>query len=243
MSPVIAARGVRKAYRQGRSRRPGPAVLRGLDLDIEAGEFVAVVGRSGSGKSTLLYCLSGLLTVDDGTVEVDGVAVDRASRAQLARFRRDHVGFVFQQLNLIESLPAAQNVALPARLAGVRTGAGVVEDALVTVGLAGRDRARPHELSGGEQQRVAIARALVRRPPVLFADEPTGALDVAATATVLDLFDRVVAAGTTLVMVTHDLEVAARADRVVVLGDGVVAAELVHPSVEQVFAAMAPRAG
>lgn len=238
MSPLIAARGVRKSYRQGRTRRPGPDVLRCVDLDVEAGEFVAVVGRSGSGKSTLLYCLSGLLAVDDGSVIVDGVAVHTASHSQVARFRRDHVGFVFQQLNLIESLPAAQNVALPARLAGVRTGTRTVDAALETVGLGDRRQARPHELSGGEQQRVAIARALVRRPPVLFADEPTGSLDVTATATVMDLFSEVVAAGTTLVMVTHDLEVATRADRVVVLGDGTVGAQLERPSAEQIFAAM-----
>ncbi|MBU4213729.1 MAG: ABC transporter ATP-binding protein [Actinobacteria bacterium] len=238
MSPLIAARGVRKSYRQGRTRRPGPDVLRCVDLDVEAGEFVAVVGRSGSGKSTLLYCLSGLLAVDDGSVIVDGVAVHTASHSQVARFRRNHVGFVFQQLNLIESLPAAQNVALPARLAGVRTSTRTVDAALETVGLGDRRQARPHELSGGEQQRVAIARALVRRPPVLFADEPTGSLDVAATATVMDLFSEVVAAGTTLVMVTHDLEVATRADRVVVLAGGIVGAQLERPSAEQIFAAM-----
>ncbi|VTR75924.1 ABC transporter ATP-binding protein [Cellulomonas hominis] len=239
MSPIVRARGVRKAYRHGRSRRHAPDVLRAVDLDVGAGEFVAVVGRSGSGKSTLLYCLSGLLTADDGSIVVDGVPLDGASHSRLARFRREHVGFVFQHLNLIESAPAAGNVALPARLAGVRTGTASVNAALDTVGLSGRRRARPHELSGGEQQKVAIARALVRRPPVLFADEPTGSLDVAATIMVMELFREVVAAGTTLVMVTHDLEIAARADRVVVLADGIVDTELERPSVEQIFAAMA----
>jgi putative ABC transport system ATP-binding protein len=239
MSPIISARGVRKGFRQGRSRRRGPDVLRSVDLDVVAGEFVVLVGRSGSGKSTLLHCLSGLLTADEGSIVVDEVPLHTASHSRLARFRRDHVGFVFQQLNLIESAPAAENVALPARLAGVRTSTATVSAALDTVGLSDRRRARPHELSGGEQQRVAIARALVRRPPVLFADEPTGSLDVTATATVMGLFRDVVAAGTTLVMVTHDLEIAARADRVVVLADGVVEAELERPSVERVFAAMA----
>ncbi len=238
MNPIISARGIRKAFGQGRSRSRAPQVLRSVDLDVSAGEFIAIVGRSGSGKSTLLYCLSGLLKADDGSIVVDGVPLHSASRGQVARFRRGHVGFVFQQLNLIESLPAGENVALPARLAGMRPPAATIRTALGTVGLGDRRRALPPELSGGDPQRVAIARALVRRPPVLFADEPTGSLDVAATATVMDLFGQVVESGTTVVMVTHDLDVAARADRVVVLSDGAVGAELHRPSATEVFTAM-----
>ncbi|BBH68626.1 ABC transporter ATP-binding protein [Actinoplanes sp. OR16] len=213
-------------------------VLRDVSLTVDAGEFLAIVGPSGSGKSTLLYCMSGLEPATTGEVRILGTPLGPLGRGRLARLRRDHLGFVFQSYNLIPSLSARDNVALPARLARRRISDADVDRALADVGLAEKAHARPAELSGGQQQRVAIARALALRPDVLFADEPTGALDTAAGNQVLDLLATVVAAGRSVVMVTHDLQAAARADRVLVLRDGAVHRELKHPQAAGIFAAM-----
>ncbi|WP_127507948.1 ABC transporter ATP-binding protein [Actinoplanes solisilvae] len=210
-------------------------VLRGITLQVAPGEFLAVVGPSGSGKSTLLYCMSGLEPATTGRVRVLGQDVGTASRGALAKLRRDHVGFIFQSYNLIPSLTARENVALPARLARRRVNP---DDALAQVGLADRASYRPAALSGGQQQRVAIARVLAVRPDVVFADEPTGALDTESGTRVLDLLAGV-ARERSVVMVTHDLEAAARADRVLVLRDGAIHRELTHPHPDDVFAAVA----
>ncbi|MFI1713933.1 ABC transporter ATP-binding protein [Streptomyces litmocidini] len=213
--------------------------LDGVDLDFRAGTLTAVMGPSGSGKSTLLQCAAGLDRPTAGTVEVGGVTLDGLSERRLTLLRRDRIGFVFQSFNLLPSLTAAQNVALPLRLAGRRPSRTEVRQALARVGLAGRERHRPGELSGGQQQRVAIARALITRPAVLFGDEPTGALDSTTSREVLDMLrDLVDHDGQTIVMVTHDPVAASRADRVVFLVDGRLAGELTGPTVESVTARM-----
>nr|WP_281728280.1 ABC transporter ATP-binding protein [Cellulomonas denverensis] len=199
--------------------------MREVSLAFAPGRWTAVMGASGSGKSTLLLTAAGLLRPDTGRVRLVGHDLAELRQSELTVLRRRHVGFVFQSFNLVPSLDAAHNVELPLRLAGVRPPRGVARDALAKVGLADRAGHRPDQLSGGQQQRVAIARALVGRPEVVFADEPTGALDSRASARALDLFGELVAAGTCLVMVTHDPTVAARADRVVFLHDGQVTAD------------------
>lgn len=191
-----------------------------ISASFYSGTFSAIMGPSGSGKSTLLTCAAGLLAASSGQITLAGAAVTGASQRELTRLRRDQVGFVFQSFNLVPSLTAAQNVELPLRLAGKRPDPGIARDSLARVGLAGRAGHRPEQLSGGEQQRVAIARAFVTKPAVLFADEPTGALDRTAGAVVMDSFRDAVGAGACLVCVTHDPSVAARADRVLYLLDG-----------------------
>lgn len=210
-------------------------VLHGIDLSVAAGEMVAVVGPSGSGKSTLLHCLSGLERPTSGTVEIAGIDVASATASALARLRRGTIGFIFQEYNLLDSLTALGNVHLQTRLAGgTRSDA---ETAIAAVGLERKMRVRPTQLSGGEQQRVAIARALAVRPRVLFADEPTGALDSTNGSLTLQLLRGLATSrGSGVVMVTHDLEAAAAADRVVVLRDGQIRSELSSPTPEQILA-------
>ncbi|GAA0463433.1 ABC transporter ATP-binding protein [Paractinoplanes deccanensis] len=201
--------------------------LDGVTVQFPESTFTAIMGPSGSGKSTLLHCSAGLEPSTSGMVTVDGTVLGELGGDALTRFRRDRIGFVFQDLNLVSSLTAAQNVALPVRLAGRRADDTAVTAALAEVGLADRARHRPHELSGGQQQRVAIARALFARPAVVFADEPTGALDKATSGQVLSLMRRLVDEhGRTIVLVTHDPVAAAVADRVLLLVDGRVTEEL-----------------
>ncbi|MGI5247276.1 ABC transporter ATP-binding protein [Dactylosporangium sp. CA-139066] len=203
--------------------------------------FTAVMGPSGSGKSTLLHCAAGLDRVSAGRVLIDGVDLTPLSERALTRLRRERVGFVFQSFNLVAALSAEQNVELPLRLAGRRAAPGQVRAMLGEVGLGDRARHRPDELSGGQQQRVAIARALVTGPAVLFADEPTGALDNAASREVLRLLRAAVDRhAQTVVMVTHDPLAAAHADRVLFLADGSIVDELREPTgAEQIAARMA----
>jgi putative ABC transport system ATP-binding protein len=209
--------------------------LDGVSLSLSAGSFTAIMGPSGSGKSTLLQIAAGLDRATSGRVTFGGLDLGAQSDKALARLRRERIGFVFQSFNLLEALTAEQNVALPARLAGRRLPRAAVRDALAQVGLADRRRHRPAELSGGQRQRVAIARALVSDPEVVFADEPTGALDTRSGRSVLELLrDTVDRSGRTLVMVTHDPTAAAWADRVVFVADGRLAGELVAPTAEQV---------
>ncbi len=233
---LLDARHITKAYPSGDG---SPVeVLHDVSLRVAAGEFVAIVGPSGSGKSTLLYCLAGLEPYTSGSVLLRGRQLDQLKPKALAALRRDEVGFVFQSFNLIPSLTVHQNVALPARLAHKPVSSAAVDEVLASVGLQGREGYRPGQLSGGQQQRVAIARVLAASPSLVFADEPTGALDTQAGAAVLELLRRVADGERSVVMVTHDLEAAARADRVLVLRDGMVHRELRHPSAEEVLEAL-----
>ena len=209
--------------------------LDGVTLGFEPGTFTAVMGPSGSGKSTLLQSAAGLDRPTSGRVYLGDEDLGGLSERALARIRRERVGFVFQSFNLLGALTAAQNVALPSRLAGRRLSRGQIREALAEVGLDGREGHRPAQLSGGQQQRVAIARALVGEPEIVFADEPTGALDIRAGREVLALLrDTVDTGGRTLVMVTHDPSAAAYADRVVFMADGRLAGELTAPTAEDV---------
>nr|WP_225993063.1 ABC transporter ATP-binding protein [Actinomadura rudentiformis] len=209
--------------------------LRDVAIGFPAGTWTAVMGPSGSGKSTLLHCAAGLDRVTSGQVILAGEDITRAPEVTLTRLRRGTVGFVFQNFNLVASLTAEQNVALPLKLARRRPSRKDVRAALAQVGLEDRLRHRPREMSGGQQQRVAIARAMAARPAVLFADEPTGALDSGSARTVLGLMrDMVESSGQCVVMVTHDPVVAAAADAVVFLRDGRIVDRLVRPSAPQV---------
>lgn len=231
-SAVVRLRALRRTYR-------GVTALDGVDLDVLPGTFTAVMGPSGSGKSTLLQCAAGLDRPTSGTVEVGGTELTGLSERRLTLLRRDRIGFVFQSFNLVPSLTAAQNVALPLRLAGRPPSRARVREALAAVGLDARARHLPSRLSGGQQQRVSLARALITRPAVLFGDEPTGALDTTTGRAVLvmlrELVDR---EGLTLIMVTHDPAAASYADRVLFLVDGRLVGELASPSAGQVAAAM-----
>ncbi|MFC7530988.1 ABC transporter ATP-binding protein [Actinoplanes sp. GCM10030250] len=225
-----------------RTHGSGDAAVTALDdlsLSFAEGTFTAVMGPSGSGKSTLLQCAAGLDRPTAGTVLLGGTDLTALSENRLTLLRRERIGFVFQSFNLLPALTAAQNVALPLRLAGRRPGRSQVVDALARVGLAGRARHRPSELSGGQQQRVAIARALITQPDVLFADEPTGALDSTTGRDVLTMLRSMVdEARQTIVMVTHDPLAASYADRVLFLTDGRLNGELASPSAETVAARM-----
>ena len=243
MEDVVVAREVRQSFGASggcrrRDRDGAVEVLHGISLAVQPGEMVSIVGPSGSGKSTLLHCLAGLEALTSGEVELAGFALAGLSRGRVAAVRARHVGFVFQQYNLVVSLSVAENVGLPARLAGRRLDASRVSEALTRVGLAGFERRRPAELSGGEQQRVAVARALAAEPDVVFADEPTGALDSASGAAVLGVLCDAADGRRSVVMVTHDLEAAARADRVLVLRDGRIERELWGVSAAEILEAM-----
>lgn len=217
MTALITATGVKKSFGKGSQK---VTALKGIDLTVSPGESVAIVGKSGSGKSTLLYCLSGLLSPDSGSISLVDQDITTVSKRKIAEIRRDHASFIFQDLNLISSLTVADNIRLPAKLSGRSPKRSEINSVLEKVGLPGAGNKYPTQLSGGQQQRVAIARSLVRSPQILFADEPTGALDVATSAIILKLLLETVTKTTSLVMVTHDLDIAASADRVVVLKEG-----------------------
>ncbi|GAA4837025.1 ABC transporter ATP-binding protein [Luteimicrobium xylanilyticum] len=234
--PTVEARDVEKVYADGAS---AVAAVRGVSLVLRRGEMVAVVGPSGSGKSTFLSCLAGLERPTSGSVRVLGHDLATAGARTLALLRRERIGFVFQAYNLVSSLTAQENVELPLRLAGGRTSArSAASAALAQVGLLEQADRRPAELSGGQQQRVAIARALAVRPDVVFADEPTGALDTASGSGVLHLLRGLAEEGGSVLLVTHDVVGAATADRVLVLRDGSAVAELRAPIPELVLAAL-----
>jgi putative ABC transport system ATP-binding protein len=217
--PILVARGVTKVYRTAALEVPA---LRGIDLVIEPGEFVAVMGPSGSGKTTLLNCLSGLDDIDRGRVMVDGADIHAMPDGERTAHRARAMGFIFQAYNLIPVLSAAENVELPLLLNGARPAEARsrAKEMLERVGLSERGGHRPNELSGGEQQRVAIARALVNRPTIVWADEPTGNLDSQMAAAVLQLLQEVHAEGQTIVVVTHDAGIARAAWRLVRMQDG-----------------------
>lgn len=214
---MIEAKQITKAYGTGGSRTE---VLKGIDLQIGDGAFVVILGASGSGKSTLLHCLSGLERVDGGSVAVDGQIITSLSDKALTKFRRDHVGFIFQQYYLLPDMTVEKNVRMGADLAGN----GEYRSLIKAVGLAEKAAKYPAELSGGEQQRAAIARALAKKPKILFLDEPTGALDEQTGRQVLDLIDRLHGEqGFTLVMVTHNEQIAQMADTVTRMNSGRIA--------------------
>ncbi|MEV8425269.1 ABC transporter ATP-binding protein [Streptomyces niveus] len=209
--------------------------LDGVSLSLSAGTFTAVMGPSGSGKSTLLQCAAGLDRPDSGRVVVDGEEMTGGSETALTKFRRRRIGFIFQQYNLLPTLTVAQNTVLPLKLAGRRIDKARAREILTQVGLGDRLGHRPDQLSGGQQQRVAIARALVTEPSVVFADEPTGALDIRSARDVLSLLQETVRVhGRTVVMVTHDPVAASYADSVVFLADGRLAGQLDRPTVDAV---------
>jgi ABC-type lipoprotein export system ATPase subunit len=216
---VLQARGLRRDYGTGEGLVRS---VDGVDLDIRAGETVAVMGPSGCGKSTLLHLLGGLDRPSAGEVWVNGRRIDDISEKALARMRRTDVGFVFQAFHLMEELTAVENIELPALLAGrtPRAARRRAQELLEQVGLADRARFLPSALSGGQRQRVAVARALSNEPLVVLADEPTGNLDSSATLDVLQLFEGLHQMGQTLVIVTHDARVAATADRMFAMRDG-----------------------
>jgi putative ABC transport system ATP-binding protein len=219
-APLLVAEGVRKVYRTGEVE---VTALRDLDLQVRAGELVAVMGPSGSGKTTLLNCLSGLDDIDAGRVLIGARDLFAMSDADRTEHRARSMGFVFQSFNLIPVFTAVENVELPLLLVGTdrREARGRAMAMLARVGLTGRDRHRPNELSGGEQQRVTIARALVARPAIVWADEPTGNLDTAMAAQVMDLLLQLNAEeAQTIVLVTHDPSIGAAAHRLVRMRDG-----------------------
>ena len=225
---------VRKVYGDTDNAENRVTALAGISLSLPAGTFTAVMGPSGSGKSTLLQCAAGLDRPTAGRVFVGGHEMT-GSETELTRFRREHIGFVFQQFNLLTSLTVLQNVTLPLKLAGERVDEGRAARILEQVGLGERLSHRPQELSGGQQQRVAIARALVASPAVVFADEPTGALDTRSARAVLGLLQQAVRAhGRTLVMVTHDPVAASYADSVLFLADGRLVGRMIDPTAEAV---------
>ena len=217
--PLIRLRGVTRVYGEGQAM---VRALDGVDLDIEAGEFVAIMGPSGSGKSTAMNILGCLDTPSAGAYLFRGVHVERLSRDERARLRRRHLGFVFQGFNLLARTSAIENVELPLLYGAVPPAEQRerARTALARVGLAGREASTPTQLSGGQQQRVAIARALVTEPALLLADEPTGNLDSQTSIEILELLRDQHARGLTIVMVTHDDEVGAQAERLLLMRDG-----------------------
>lgn len=218
---IIELNNIRKSYQMGAYQVDA---LRGIDVSIEQGEFVAIVGASGSGKSTLMHIIGCLDIPTEGQYVLNGTDVSTLSDKELSRLRNKEIGFVFQQFNLLARTPAIEQVSLPMMYAGIaeKERTQRAQEALTHVGLGERFHHDPTELSGGQQQRVAIARALVTNPSLILADEPTGALDSSSGAGILQLFEELHDEGKTIVMVTHDAEVAAHAGRLVHLKDGLV---------------------
>ncbi|MDN3022901.1 ABC transporter ATP-binding protein [Streptomyces sp. S.PB5] len=233
---AVELHGVHRRYGRGRT---AVHALRGIDLTLPPRTFTAVMGPSGSGKSTFLQCAAGLDRPTSGTVRLAGTEITGMKENKLTALRRTRLGFVFQAFNLLPSLTVEQNVSLPTRLAGHRPDRRRTTEVLAQVGLTDKARRRPAQLSGGQQQRVAIARALVTRPDVVFADEPTGALDTTTAAEILALLRRAVDDhGATVVMVTHDPTAAAWADRVLFLADGELVDHLDGASADRIAARM-----
>ena len=232
-APAVAATAVTRRYGDGES---AVDALRGVTLEVPAGQFTAVMGPSGSGKSTLMHLLAGLDTPSSGTVEIGGEDITSMSDKQLTKLRRKHIGFVFQQFNLLPTLTAEENITLPLQIAGRKPDKAWFDQVVGAVNLRDRLNHRPTELSGGQQQRVACARALITRPAVIFADEPTGNLDSRSSAEVLGfLRQSVTELGQTIVMVTHEPSAAAYADRVLFLTDGRIVDEMRAPTADSVL--------
>jgi putative ABC transport system ATP-binding protein len=234
--PVVAATSIARRYGEGDTC---VQALRGVSLDVARGKLTAVMGPSGSGKSTLMHILAGLDRPTEGEVQIEGTTITELNDTELTKLRREHIGFIFQFFNLLPMLTAEENVVLPLNLAGRKPDRAWVDELTGKVGLSDRLSHRPAELSGGQQQRVAIARALVSRPTVMFADEPTGNLDSTTSAEILELVrDSVASFGQTTVMVTHDPNAAAIADRVLFLADGRIVKDLGRSSAHEILEAM-----
>ena len=233
---VVQARDLERQYGEGET---AVHALRGVSLEVQRGQLVAVMGPSGSGKSTLMHLLAGLDKPTRGTVTIAGTEITALDDARLTRLRREHIGFVFQFFNLLPMLTAEENVVLPLSIAGERPDRAWLNDLLNKTGLADRQRHRPSELSGGQQQRVALARALVTRPTIVFADEPTGNLDSKTGGEILELLrDSVRDLHQTIVMVTHEARAASIADRIMFLADGLIVKELTDTDQSQVLEVM-----
>ncbi len=232
-SPAARVFDAVKVYGRGENE---VRALDGVSVEFATGRFTAIMGPSGSGKSTLMHSVAGLDTLTSGTVMIGDTDISRLDDQRLTRLRRDRIGFIFQAFNLVPTLTAAENIALPARLAGRRPDAAWFDHVVATVGLTKRLKHRPSELSGGQQQRVAVARALASRPEIVFADEPTGNLDSRAGAEILS-FMRTAAHeyGQTIVMVTHDPVAASYADRAIFLADGQIVDDLDAPTAGSVL--------
>ena len=236
VSPAAHAVDLRKTYGAGQA---AVHALAGVNVTFERGRFTAVMGPSGSGKSTLMHCMAGLDRPTSGQTFVGGQDVGRLDDAGLTRLRRDKIGFVFQSFNLVPTLTAAENITLPADLAGAKIDRDWLGYLVKQLGIEDRLTHRPSELSGGQQQRVACARALINKPDLVFADEPTGNLDSNASAGVLSFLRQSVSdLGQSIVMVTHDPRGAAYADRVIFLADGTVVSELDQPTADSVLERM-----
>lgn len=221
MQPIIHLREIRKSYYMGKQAIP---VLKGIDLDIQKGEYVALMGPSGSGKSTLMNILGCLDSPTGGKYILNGYDVSKMPDDDLANVRNKEIGFVFQQFNLLPRLSAAENVALPLVYAGIpkKQRTEIAMGVIKQVGLEERSHHKPNELSGGQCQRVAIARALVNTPSLILADEPTGNLDTKTSIEIMEMFNAIHAGGNTVVLVTHEEDIARYARRVVRLRDGVI---------------------
>ncbi|MCD7752668.1 MAG: ABC transporter ATP-binding protein [Lachnospiraceae bacterium] len=220
---ILSAQKIYKNYKAAYGEVPA---LKGVDADFEQGLFYAIIGRSGSGKSTLLHVLSGLDAPTSGKVILNGKDLYSYSDGEMALFRRRDMGFVFQQFNLLDEYNVLTNICMPLKLEGKKPEQSYLDGVVQTLGLAGKLKKYPYELSGGEQQRVAIARSVIAKPKLIFADEPTGNLDKKSSQTTLQLLKECAGRfGQTLIMVTHDPDVAAQADRMIRIEDGVIVAK------------------
>src|SRR3954467_1253742 len=236
-NPVVGAWDVTRRFGEGES---AVEALRGVSLEVPAGQLTAVMGPSGSGKSTLMHILAGLDSPTSGKIEIGGTDITNMDDQQLTLLRRRHIGFIFQFFNLLPMLTAEENVVLPTTIAGGDPDKAWVDELIAKVGLDDRRDHRPSELSGGQQQRVAIARSLVEHPTVLFPDEPPGNLDSASSGEVLSLLrDSVDSYGQTTLMVTHDANAAAIADRILFLADGLIVRDVGRSGEGEILAAMA----
>ncbi|MEH6940902.1 ABC transporter ATP-binding protein [Bacillus sp. JJ722] len=232
-NPVLRIAAISKQYGNGKNATPA---LINVSLDFSPGSFTAIMGPSGSGKSTMLQCASGLERPTSGEVWLGGIHLNRLKEPRLTLTRRDRIGFIFQAFNLIDSLTARDNILLPLKLSGRRPDEAWLRRLVHQTGLESRLNHRPSEMSGGQQQRVAVARALITRPDILFADEPTGALDTRTGLDILELLRETVdELQQTLVMVTHDPNAASIADRVIFMADGQVTGELVAPTTAKIM--------
>ncbi|WP_179394761.1 ABC transporter ATP-binding protein [Lacticaseibacillus absianus] len=237
MGTIIEATGVMKRVRSG-AGRPTQEILRGVDFAASPGEFVSILGPSGSGKSTLLRCLSGLTPLSDGHVFIQGSDISQLTATRLAVLRRTVISYIFQSYNLLPALSAFDNIVLPLRLAHRHIDAAAVQRLMNDLRFEASLTQLPAALSGGEQQKVAIARALVERAQVVFADEPTGALDTVSRQIIFTRLQALAQAGACVVMVTHDIAQAAQTDRALLLRDGQIVCAFRHPSEGALFAAM-----